>query len=50
MEKIWGYESEADVGVVWVYISYLRKRLTVLEANVKIKAARGQGYYLEIQS
>ena len=49
MEKIWGYDSEADVGVVWVYISYLRKRLTVLGANVKIKAARGQGYYLEIQ-
>lgn len=49
MEKIWGYDNEADVGVVWVYISYLRKRLTVLGANVKIKAARGQGYYLEIQ-
>ena len=43
MEKIWGYDSEADVGVVWVYISYLRKRLTGLKANVKIKAARGQG-------
>lgn len=49
MEKIWGYDSEADVGVVWVYISYLRKKLASLEANVKIKAARGQGYYLEIQ-
>ena len=50
MEKIWGYDSEADVGGVWVYISYLRKRLTALDAKVKIKAARGQGYYLEIQS
>ena len=50
MEKIWGYDSEADVGVVWVYISYLRKKLTSLNASVKIKAARGQGYYLEIQS
>ena len=50
MEKIWGYDSETDVGVVWAYISYLRKRLTGREANVKIKAARGQGYYLEIQS
>ena len=49
MEKIWGYDSEADVGVVWVYISYLRKKLTSLNASVKIKAARGQGYYLEIQ-
>ena len=50
MEKIWGYDSDADVGVVWVYISYLRKRLAAVGANVKIKAARGQGYYLEIQS
>ena len=49
MEKVWGYDSEADVGVVWVYISYLRKKLVSLDANVKIKAARGQGYYLEIQ-
>ena len=49
MEKVWGYDSEADVGVVWVYISYLRKKLMSLDANVKIKAARGQGYYLEIQ-
>ena len=49
MEKVWGYDSEADVGVVWVYISYLRKKLVSLNANVKIKAARGQGYYLEIQ-
>ena len=49
MEKIWGYDSEADVGVVWVHISYLRKKLTSLNASVKIKAARGQGYYLEIQ-
>lgn len=49
MEKVWGYDSEADVGVVWVYISYLRKKLVSLDANVKIKAAREQGYYLEIQ-
>ena len=27
MEKIWGYDSEAEVNVVWVYISYLRKKL-----------------------
>ena len=50
MEKIWGYDSEADVGVVWGYISYLRKRLTALGAHVKIKAARGQGYYLELEA
>ena len=48
MEKIWGYDSETEINVVWVYISYLRKKLTKLEANVEIKAVRNQGYSLEI--
>lgn len=47
MEKIWGYDSEAEINVVWVYISYLRKKLTALHANVYIKALRNAGYSLE---
>lgn len=47
MERIWGYETEAEINVVWVYISYLRKKLTNLGANVEIKAVRGVGYTLE---
>lgn len=47
MEKIWGYDSEAEINVVWVYISYLRKKLTSVGANVVIKASRGMGYSLE---
>ena len=47
MEKIWGYDSEAEINVVWVYISYLRKKLTALKSNVRIKASRNAGYYLE---
>ena len=47
MERIWGYETEAEINVVWVYISYLRKKLANLEANVEIKAVRGVGYTLE---
>lgn len=47
MERIWGYDSEAEINVVWVYISYLRKKLTALNANVQIKATRGVGYMLE---
>jgi DNA-binding response OmpR family regulator len=47
MERIWGYDAEAEINVVWVYISYLRKKLTSLDANVKIKAVRGVGYTLE---
>ncbi len=48
MEKIWGYDSEAEINVVWVYISYLRKKLTLLETEVKIKATRNTGYSLEM--
>lgn len=47
MERIWGYDSEAEINVVWVYISYLRRKLESLEANIKIKAVRGVGYSLE---
>ena len=46
-EKIWGYDSEAEMNVVWVYISYLRKKLEKLDADVKIKATRNVGYSLE---
>lgn len=49
MEKIWGYDSEAELNVVWVYLSYLRKKLTALDANVQINAARNLGYSLEVK-
>ena len=47
MEKIWGYDSEVEVNVVWVHISYLRKKLAALGADIRIKAVRGRGYSLE---
>jgi two-component system response regulator ArlR len=47
MERIWGYDAEAEINVVWVYISYLRRKLEALEANIKIRAVRGIGYSLE---
>ena len=47
MDKIWGYDSDAEQNIVWVYISYLRKKLTALQANIGIKAVRGLGYTLE---
>jgi DNA-binding response OmpR family regulator len=50
LTKVWGYETDADVGVVWVYISYLRKRLSALNANVEIKAKRKIGYTLEVRN
>ena len=47
MEHIWGWDSEAEINVVWVNISSLRKKLTELGARVEIRAKRGQGYFLE---
>ncbi len=47
MDKIWGYDTESEQNVVWVYISYIRKKLTSLGANVSIKATRGLGYSVE---
>lgn len=47
LEKIWGYDNEAEINVVWVYISYLRKKLAALHSNVQIKARRNVGYSLE---
>lgn len=48
MEKIWGCDSDAELNVVWVYISYLRKKLAALHANVHIKVVRNAGYCLEV--
>lgn len=45
-EKIWGYESEADMSVVWVNISNIRKKLRRLNARVEITAKRNIGYRL----
>ncbi len=47
MEKVWGYDSETEIGVVWVYVSNLRKKLAALGADIEIKAVRNQGYSLE---
>jgi len=47
MEKIWGYETDTEIHVVWVYISYLRKKLAALQANIQIRSSRNAGYMLE---
>ena len=47
MERIWGYDSEAELNVVWAYISYLRRKLEAVGAEIRIIARRGQGYLLE---
>ena len=48
--KLWGYESDAEDNNVEVYISFLRKKLTHLHSQVRIKTIRMVGYCLEYQS
>lgn len=50
MDRIWGLESEAEINVVWVNISSLRKKLQQLDSVVKITAQRGLGYKLEVDA
>ena len=47
MERIWGWDSEAEINVVWVHISNLRKKLKAIGSGVSICASRGLGYMLE---
>ncbi len=47
--KIWGYNSEAEYNNVEVYVSFLRKKLKLIDSKVKIKAVRGLGYQLEVE-
>ncbi len=49
MDKIWGYDSSAELNVVWVYISNLRKKLGSLHSDVTIKATRNLGYSVEVK-
>lgn len=43
MDRIWA-DADAGTDIVWVYISNLRKKIRMLDANVEIKSTRGLGY------
>jgi len=47
IEKVWGYDSDAEDGNVQAYMSFLRKKLTTLGSEVRIGNVRGSGYMLE---
>jgi DNA-binding response OmpR family regulator len=47
MERVWGWDAEAEINVVWVHISNLRKKLAGVGSSVTIRASRGLGYSLE---
>lgn len=48
-ERIWGLDSDAETSIIWVYISYLRRKLKTLESHVQIKATRNVGYSLVME-
>lgn len=49
-DKVWNSENDVNDSIIWTYISYLRKKLRLLNSKVTIKAVRGIGYSLEVSS
>ena len=47
MERVWGWDAEAEINVVWVHISNLRKKMKAIGSTANIRASRGLGYALE---
>ena len=47
LERIWGYDSDAEYNNVEVYITFIRRKLKLIDSKVTIKAVRGVGYKLE---
>lgn len=50
LERVWGYDSDAEYNNAEVYISFLRKKMQYLKSTVVIKTVRGVGYNLEVKS
>lgn len=48
-ERIWGHEDNVEYNNVEVYVSFIRRKLKFLKANVKIRAVRGVGYRLDVE-
>jgi len=46
IEKLWGFDGEAEESHVRVHVSFLRKKLALLDSSVQIKTVRGVGYML----
>ena len=50
MEKVWGWDNEAEINVVWVNISNLRKKMKAIGSKAVLSANRGLGYLLEAEA
>lgn len=49
IEKIWGYDTDAEYNTIEVYVSFLRKKLAAVGAETEIKSIRGIGYTLGVK-
>lgn len=47
MERVWGWDSDAEISVVWVHISNPRKKMKAIGSSASVRAVRGMGYLLE---
>lgn len=50
IEKLWGFDSEAEHNNVEVYVSFLRKKLNFLQSTTRIQTIRNVGYVLEVNT
>ena len=48
IEKIWGFDTEAEYNTIEVYVSFLRRKLTAVGSKTEIKSIRGIGYTLGV--
>ena len=47
IEKLWGYDTDAETSRVEIHMSLLRKKMTQLESQVSIRTIRNAGYTLQ---
>ncbi len=50
IEKIWGYDSDAEYNTIEVYISFIRKKLAAINSDAEIKSLRGVGYTVGVKN
>lgn len=47
-DKIWGIDTDFESNNLEAYLSFVRKKLKIIDSDVTIKAIRGIGYKLEV--
>ena len=47
VERVWGFDNEAEYNNLSVYLTFLRRKIAFIGSSVEIRASRGLGYMLE---